>query len=63
MMYMDSHWLLMGQLPEDTQIEATKGANVSTSRDDSDSGVYYTGGDNYTDYSYLYLDILAEETR
>ena len=47
---------------EDTQIEATKGTAGITSQDDSVSGDYYTEGDDYNDYGYLYLDILAEET-
>ena len=46
---------------EDTQIEATRGTAKSTRKDDSDSGTYYTGGDRYEDYGYLYLDILKQE--
>ena len=46
---------------EDSQIEATAGTSPSSSTDDSDSGSYYTGGQKYTDYGYLYLDILKEE--
>ena len=46
---------------EDTQIEATLGTAQPTTRDDSASGVFYTAGDSYADYGYLYLDILREE--
>jgi glycoprotein endo-alpha-1,2-mannosidase len=48
---------------EDSQIEATVGDQPTTSRDTSQSGDYYTGGDQYVDYGSLYLDILREETR
>jgi hypothetical protein len=48
---------------EDSQIEATVGTSPATSEDDSNSGDYYTGGQRYVDYGYLYLDILKEETR
>ncbi len=48
---------------EDTQIEATAGTAPPTSKDDSGSGTFYTEGDTYTDYGYLYLDILREETK
>ncbi|HIE95462.1 MAG TPA: hypothetical protein EYG03_19740 [Planctomycetes bacterium] len=48
---------------EDTQIEATAGIAVPTAKDDSKSGTFYTEGDTYTDYEYLYLDILREETK
>lgn len=47
---------------EDTQIEPTKGAALPTTKDDSESGTFYTGGNRYTDYGNLYLDILREET-
>jgi len=47
---------------EDSQIEATAGTELPSSKDDSDSGIYYTGGCEYVDYGYLYLDILKEET-
>jgi hypothetical protein len=47
---------------EDTQIEATAGTAAASSTDDSKSGTYYTGGERYADYGYLYLDILREET-
>lgn len=47
---------------EDTQIEATTGAAPPTAKDDSKTGTFYTEGDTYTDYGYLYLDILREET-
>jgi len=47
---------------EDTQIEPTTGTAGTTNVDDSHSGSDYTQGDHYTDYSYLYLDILREET-
>jgi glycoprotein endo-alpha-1,2-mannosidase len=47
---------------EDTQIEPTIGTGDVTSMDDSASGRDYTEGDDYADYGYLYLDILAEET-
>ena len=46
---------------EDSQIEATTGTSPANSTDDSDSGSYYTGGEKYVDYEYLYLDILKEE--
>jgi glycoprotein endo-alpha-1,2-mannosidase len=46
---------------EDTQIEATKGSEPTTTKDDSDSGKFYTEGDRYVDYGTLYLDILREE--
>ena len=46
---------------EDTQIEATKGGGPTTTKDDSDSGTFYTEGDRYVDYGTLYLDILREE--
>ncbi|UCD51788.1 MAG: glycoside hydrolase family 99-like domain-containing protein [Phycisphaerales bacterium] len=45
---------------EDTQIEPTAGTAPASTTDDSDSGTYYTGGDRYVDYGYLYLDILRE---
>jgi len=47
---------------EDTQIEPTKGTAGTTNADDSASGSDYTQGDYYTDYGYLYLDILCQET-
>jgi glycoprotein endo-alpha-1,2-mannosidase len=47
---------------EDTQIEATTGTAPPSDRDDSTSGTYYTGGQRYVDYGYLYLDILRQET-
>ncbi len=47
---------------EDSQIEATAGVAEPSSTDDSKSGIYYTGGQRYVDYGYLYLDILKEET-
>lgn len=47
---------------EDTQIEATTGTGPPTAKDDSASGTFYTEGGTYTDYGYLYLDILREET-
>ena len=47
---------------EDTQIEPTMGTAGTTNKDDSASGSEYTQGDYYTDYGYLYLDILSEET-
>lgn len=46
---------------EDSQIEATAGTSPASSTDDSGSGTYYTGGQKYVDYGYLYLDILKEE--
>ncbi|RKY12212.1 MAG: hypothetical protein DRP65_01975 [Planctomycetota bacterium] len=46
---------------EDSQIEATAGTSPASSTDDSKSGTYYTGGQRYVDYGYLYLDILKEE--
>ncbi|MCD6392989.1 MAG: glycoside hydrolase family 99-like domain-containing protein [Planctomycetes bacterium] len=46
---------------EDSQIEATAGTSPASSTDDSNSGSYYTGGQRYVDYEYLYLDILKEE--
>ena len=48
---------------EDTQIEATAGDAPTTRKDDSASGAFYTEGDTYTDYGYLYLDLLREETK
>ena len=48
---------------EDSQIEATTGTNAVTNTDDSDSKEYYTGGQDYYDYGYLYLDILKEEIK
>lgn len=48
---------------EDSQIEATAGTSPPSSKDDSKSGDYYTGGQKYVDYEYLYLDILKEETQ
>jgi glycoprotein endo-alpha-1,2-mannosidase len=47
---------------EDTQIEPTMGTAGKTNVDDSASGSGYTQGDYYTDYGYLYLDILCQET-
>jgi hypothetical protein len=47
---------------EDTQIEPTTGTNGTTALDDSPSGTDYTQGDRYTDYGYLYIDILLQET-
>ncbi|MFB0552617.1 MAG: LamG-like jellyroll fold domain-containing protein [Phycisphaerae bacterium] len=47
---------------EDTQIEPTMGTAGITNVDDSASGSDYTQGDYYTDYGYLYLDILCQET-
>lgn len=48
---------------EDSQIEATSGTAPPSTKDDSDTGTYYTGGDRYEDYGTLYLDILREELR
>jgi len=48
---------------EDTQIEATAGTAPPTMKDDSESGAFYTEGDIYADYGYLYLDLLREETK
>lgn len=48
---------------EDTQIEPTAGNQPPTSRDDSATGDYFTGGQIYYDYGYLYLDILKELTK
>lgn len=48
---------------EDSQIEATAGNQPATSKDVSENGKHYTGGDRYVDYGPLYLDILREETR
>ena len=45
---------------EDTQIEATSGTTPPSDTDDSTGGIYYTGGQRYVDYEYLYLDILRE---
>ena len=45
---------------EDTQIEATSGTVAPSHTDDSTSKTYYTGGQRYVDYEYLYLDILRE---
>jgi glycoprotein endo-alpha-1,2-mannosidase len=46
---------------EDSQIEATAGDTGTTAIDNSDSKSHFTGGDRYTDYGSLYLDILHEE--
>ena len=46
---------------EDTQIEATAGTSPPTAKDDSASGKFYTEGDIYRDYGYLYLDLLRKE--
>lgn len=46
---------------EDSQIEATSGKQPPSSTDDSESGTFFTGGESYVDYEYLYLDILKEE--
>ncbi|MBW1895349.1 MAG: glycoside hydrolase family 99-like domain-containing protein [Deltaproteobacteria bacterium] len=46
---------------EDSQIEATAGTSPASTTDDSKTGNYYTGGQKYNDYGYLYLDILKEE--
>lgn len=48
---------------EDSQIEPTAGTAPETSKDDSESGDYYTGGSVYRDYGNLYLDILREEVK
>lgn len=48
---------------EDSQIEATAGTMPPSTSDDSESGAYYTGGQSYADYEYLYLDILRQETQ
>ena len=45
---------------EDTQIEATAGTANASTKDDSDTGAFYTEGDRYEDYGSLYLDILRE---
>lgn len=47
---------------EDTQIEATSAGSAPTAQDDSGSHSHYTKNYIYTDYGYLYLDILAEMT-
>ena len=47
---------------EDSQIEATASDAGTTAIDNSDSKSRFTGGDRYTDYGPLYLDILREET-
>ena len=47
---------------EDSQIEPTGGTAKPSTSDGSESGTYYTGGQEYVDYGYLYLDILKEET-
>jgi len=47
---------------EDTQIEPTAGTAGTTNVDDSVTGDYYTEGDYYSDYGYLYLEILRQET-
>ena len=46
---------------EDSQIEATTGTVPPSSTDTSENRTYYTGGQKYVDYGYLYLDILKEE--
>jgi len=48
---------------EDSQIEATAGDQATSKVDDSDTGDYFTGGQRYVDYGYLYLDILSEHTK
>jgi len=48
---------------EDSQIEATAGTAPVSHTDDSDNGTYYTGGQRYVDYGYLYLDILRQATQ
>ena len=45
---------------EDTQIEATTGKQATSSKDDSESGNFYTEDDRYVDYGSLYLDILRK---
>ena len=45
---------------EDSQIEATAGTEGVTSRDNSASQDEFTGGDRYTDYGQLYLEILRD---
>jgi hypothetical protein len=47
---------------EDTQIEPTAGTGGTTALDDSPAGTDYTQGDRYTDYGYVYIDILRQET-
>ena len=46
---------------EDTQIEPTKGTAGVTDSDNSKNKRHFTGGDRYTDYGDLYLEILQEE--
>jgi hypothetical protein len=49
---------------EDTQIEPTSGkAKSPVSKDDSESGNYFTEDNLYHDYGSLYLDILRSEFR
>jgi len=48
---------------EDSQIEATSGTAPVSHTDDSETGTYYTGGQRYVDYGYLYLDILRQATQ
>ena len=48
---------------EDSQIEATAGDQATTRIDDSRTGDFFTGGQEYVDYGYLYLDILSDHTR
>lgn len=45
---------------EDSQIEATSGQAPPSNTDKSKSKTYYTGGQTYHDYEYLYLDILND---
>jgi len=45
---------------EDSQIEATSGKAPQSNTDISPSKTYYTGGQTYRDYEYLYLDILSD---
>jgi len=47
---------------EDTQIEPTAGTSGTTALDDSPGGTDYTQAYRYTDYGYLYIDILRQET-
>ena len=48
-------------LPSAVSIPTESGP--TTTKDDSDTGSFYTEGDRYVDYGTLYLDILLEEKK
>ncbi len=47
---------------EDTQIEPTKSVADTSTKDISESSIYYSGGFSWEDYGAKYLDILRELT-